>query len=66
MVEVEKVETFDNWYDCYAKYFEQDFKEDYIDVSAVVQDTYEGGYYTKEESEKNGCVVFTIKKYVKK
>ena len=29
-----------------------------------MQDTYDGGYYTKEESDKNGCVVFTIKKKI--
>ena len=27
-----------------------------------VEDTYQGGYYTKEESDKYGCVVFTTKK----
>ena len=27
-----------------------------------VGDTYQGGYYTKEESDKYGCVVFTTKK----
>lgn len=61
VVEVEKVETFDNWYECYEKYFEEDFKDDYENVESVVQDTYDGGYYTKEESDKYGCVVFTIK-----
>lgn len=28
-----------------------------------MQDTYEGEYYTKEESADNGCVIFTIKKH---
>lgn len=63
IVDVVQVETFDNWYDCYASYFEDDFKDRYSDVEAVVLDTYAGGYYTKEESEKYGCVVFTIKKH---
>lgn len=62
IVDVEKVETFDTWYDCYSKYFEEDFKDNYLDVSQVVEDTYNGGYYTKEESEEYGCVVFSIKK----
>ena len=62
VTEVTKIETFDHWYDCYAKYFEEDFKDRYENVEAVVQDTYQGGYYTEEESEKNGCIVFTIKK----
>ena len=61
-VDVEKVETFTNWYDCYSKYFEEDFKNSYKNVEEVVKDTYEGGYYTKEESEKNSCIVFTMKR----
>ncbi len=63
VVDVKAVETFNNWYDCYEKYFEEDFKENYDSVQAVVQDTYDGGYYTKEESEKYGSVVFTIEKH---
>ena len=59
----EKIETFDNWFDCYSKYYDEDFKDRYESVEAVVQDTYEGGYYTKEESEENGCVIFSIKKH---
>ncbi|MBE6153084.1 MAG: hypothetical protein E7166_02490 [Firmicutes bacterium] len=65
VVEVSKIEVFNNWYDCYAKYYEEDFKDSYESVDAVVQDTYDGGYYTKEESEKYGCVVFTIQKLKK-
>lgn len=63
VVDVKNVETFDNWYDCYSKYYDEDFKGTYDSVDAVVQDTYDGGYYSKEESEKNGCVVFTIQKH---
>lgn len=57
------IETFDNWYDCYSKYYDEDFKNLYDSVEDVVQDTYDGGYYTKEESDKYGAVVFTIKKH---
>lgn len=63
VVDVKKVEVFDNWFDCYSKYFEEDFKDRYDNVFDVVQDTYNGGYYSEEESKKNGCVVFTIKKH---
>lgn len=63
IVDVTQVETFSNWYDCYSIYFEDDFKDKYSDVEAVVLDTYQGGYYTEEESEQYGCVVFTIKKH---
>ena len=54
------VEYFDNWFDCYAKYFDEDFKDTYASVNDVVNDTYDGGYYTREESEQYGCVVFSI------
>ena len=63
VVDVNNIETFSNWHDCYSKYYDEDFKERYNSVDAVVQDTYNSGYYTKEEYEKNGCVVFTIKKH---
>ena len=29
----------------------------------VLKLLYEGGYYTKEESEENDCVIFSIKKH---
>lgn len=63
VVDVENIETFDNWFDCYSKYYEEDFKDRYDNIDAVVQDTYDGGYYSKEESEAKGCVIFTIKKH---
>lgn len=63
IVDVKDIEVFDTWYDCYSKYFEQDFKDRYKDVDEVVQDTFSGGYYTEEESSEYKCVVFTIKKH---
>lgn len=63
VVDVKGIETFDNWYDCYSKYYDEDFKDRYESIDSVVQDTYDGGYYTKEELEQNGCVIFSIKKH---
>lgn len=63
VVDVTNVENFSNWYDCYSKYYGEDFKDRYESVDSVVQDTYDGGYYTKEETEEKGCVVFTIKEH---
>jgi len=62
VVDVTCVETFDDWYSCYEKYFDEDFKDRYSGVAEVVEETY-NGYYTEEESLKNGCVIFTIKKH---
>ena len=60
LTEVTKREEFPDWYSCYQKYFNEDFKDTYENVESVVQDTY-SGYYTEEETKKSGCVVFTIK-----
>ena len=64
--EVINIEIFKNWYDCYAKYFEEDFKERYKTVQDVVDDTYNGGYYTKEDSDKYGCCCITLSRIRKK
>ncbi|MDD3340940.1 MAG: hypothetical protein PHN72_01900 [Bacilli bacterium] len=61
-VAVTNIEVFDNWFDCYSKYYKEDFIDQYPTVSAVVKDTYEGGYYTEEESNKQACVIFTLKR----
>lgn len=60
LADVDKIEVFNNWYDCYQKYFEEDFKSRYKDVEEVVEDTYNGGYYTEEETNKNGCCCITL------
>ena len=58
--DVVSIEVFQNWYDCYNKYFEEDFKDRYNTVQDVVNDTYSGGYYSKEDSDKYGCCCITI------
>ncbi len=63
VVDVKNIEVFDNWHDCYAKYFDEDFKDKYANVDEVVKDTYDGGCYTEEESKRCRCVVFTISKH---
>lgn len=60
-VEVKDIEYFTNWEDCYDKYFDIDFKDMYKDKKEILEDTY-NNYYSQEESEKEGIVVFTIKK----
>lgn len=62
IVDVVDIELFDNWYDCYNKYFDEDFKNRYSNVNKVVEDTFDN-YYTEEETNKYGCVVFSIKKH---
>ena len=56
------IEIFRNWYDCYEKYFDEDFKDRYDSIQDVVDDTYSGGYYTKEDSDKYGCCCLKLSK----
>ena len=58
--DVTGIEVFSNWYDCYDKYFEEDFKGRYKTTQDVVDDTYNGGYYTKEDSDKYVCCCISI------
>ncbi|MDE6142305.1 MAG: NUDIX domain-containing protein [Bacilli bacterium] len=62
LVEVTNIVVYPNWYECYAAHFDEDFKAEYESVEDVVEDTYNGGYYTKEESDLLGCVVIDFKK----
>lgn len=64
--DVENIEKFNNWYSCYKKYFKEDFKDTYPTIESVVEDTYNGGYYSKEETEKYGCCCITLSKIRRK
>ena len=58
--DVSNIEVFKDWYTCYAKYFDEDFKDRYETIQDVVDDTYNGGYYSKEDSLKYGCCCITL------
>lgn len=58
--EVANIEIFKDWYSCYSKYYEEDFSNRYLTIQDIVDDTYNGGYYTKEESDKYGCCCITL------
>lgn len=62
IVDVLDIETYSNWYECYEKYFDEDFKDRYDTILDVVKDTFDN-YYSEEETNKYGCVVFKIKKH---
>lgn len=62
VVDVVGIEIFENWENAYSKYFDDDFKDRYKTLEDVVKDTYEN-YYSKKETEENGCCVFSIKKH---
>lgn len=63
VVDVTEIENFDDLCECYSKYYDEDFKDRYESVEAVVQDIYDGDLYTKEELEQNDFLIFSIKKH---
>ena len=52
IVDVNKIETFDNWYECYSKYYDEDFKDKYDSIEDVVRDTYDGVIIQKKNPNK--------------
>ena len=64
--DVDKIEVFNNWYDCYEKYFNEDFSGRYATIQDVVNDTFSGEYYTKEDTDKYGCCCISISNVRKK
>ena len=58
--DITNIEVFNNWFDCYTKYFD-DFKDKYKTIQDVVDDTY-NNYYTKEDTDKFGCCCLTLSK----
>lgn len=64
--DVKKIEIFNDWYSCYEKYFNEDFIDTYPTIESVVEDTYNSGYYSKEETDKYGCCCITLSKIRRK
>ncbi len=62
LAEITNLEVYPNWNECYGAHFDEDFKDRYPSVDAVVEDTYADGYYTEEESNNLGCCVIDFKK----
>lgn len=62
-MDVKKIEKFKTLEEAIASHFEEDFSDRHKDIESAADSFYEKGYYTKEEIEKNGIVVFEIKKH---
>ncbi len=60
---VDSIETFKSWDDALCNYWESDFKGLYNSLSDILKECRE--FYAKEEVEKYGIKVFSIKPYVK-
>lgn len=61
LMDVNGIEKFATLEEAVSSHFDEDFGKRYADVKSAVESFYQKGYYTKEEVEKNGMVIFEIK-----
>ena len=58
--QVEEIKSYNSFKEMYEEYWEEDFKDRYKDMDELMEDNLK--YWSQEEEEKYGCVVFKIKK----
>jgi ASC-1-like (ASCH) protein len=61
LTKVKRIRRYKDWYSCYTEFFDEDLRDHYSCVEAVVRDTYEN-WWTKEKEEKYGCLIIEIEK----
>lgn len=62
-MDVKSVICFKSLKEAISSHFEEDFGDRHSDVESTVDSFYQKGYCNEEEIEKNGMVVFEIKKH---
>lgn len=62
-MDVKDINYFDSLNDAISLHFDEDFSDRHSDIESTVNSFYQKGYCTEEEIEKNGMVVFEIKKH---
>jgi len=62
-MDVKSINYFKNLEDAISSHFEEDFSDRHKDIKSTAKSFYQKGYCNKEEIEKNGMVVFEIKKH---
>lgn len=63
LMDVKGIEKFMTLEEAVSLHFDEDFSDRHTDVKSTVDSFYQKGYYTEEEIQKNGMVVFEIKKH---
>lgn len=63
LMDVKDINCFHSLNDAISIHFDEDFSARHNDIESTVNSFYQKGYCTKEEIEKNGMVVFEIKKH---
>ena len=62
-MDVKDINYFYSLNDAISLHFDEDFSDRHSDIESTVHSFYQKGYCTEEEIEKNGMVVFEIKKH---
>lgn len=63
LMDIKQVNYFKSLEDAISSHFEEDFSETNSNIESAVHSFYQKGYCSKEEVEKNGIVIFEIKKH---
>lgn len=63
LMDVKGVEKFATLEEAVSSHFDEDFSDRHTNVKSTVDSFYQKGYYTEDEIQKNGMVVFEIKKH---
>lgn len=63
LMDVKEIELYNSLEDAICSHFEEDFSNRHSDINSAINSFYEKGYYDKEEIDKNGMIVFKIKKH---
>jgi len=62
-MDVKDINWFHSLNDAISLYFDEDFSDRHSDIKSAINSFYQKGYCTEGEIEKNGMVVFEIKKH---
>lgn len=62
-MDVKCINCFKSLYEAISSHFEEDFSDRHSDIESTVNSFYQKGYCNREEIEKNGIVVFILKKH---
>ena len=61
VMDVKNIENYITLEEAVSSHFDEDFSDRHNDIKSTVASFYEKGYYTEEEVQKDGIVVFELK-----
>ena len=63
VMDVKNIENYITLEEAVSSHFDEDFSDRHNDIKSTVASFYEKGYYTEKEVQKDGIVVFELKKH---